>query len=219
MGLIIGVVVGIFAGYDIAGIGTLGMSTAAVMKIMPKMVAMFMEGLMPVAEAAKEFTSKRLNGRQVNIGMDAALTVGHPTVMSTSLLLVPISLAIALVLPGNKVLPFGDLAFFTFGICLMIPYFKGNIVRAIIGCSLYLVTMLYMSTWLAPTITEVFALANYDVGTTGLVTSVLCGIWPAGLFVIIANYLGIVGVLGIGVVVIVLMAYFKGIRSKKAVTE
>ena len=219
MGLIIGVVVGIFAGYDIAGIGTLGMSTAAVMKIMPKMVAMFMEGLMPVAEAAKEFTSKRLNGRQVSIGMDAALTVGHPTVMSTSLLLVPISLAIALVLPGNKVLPFGDLAFFTFGICLMIPYFKGNIVRAIIGCSLYLVTMLYMSTWLAPTITEVFALANYDVGTTGLVTSVLCGIWPAGLFVIIANYLGIVGVLGIGVVVIVLMAYFKGIRSKKAVTE
>lgn len=53
MGLIIGIVVGIFAGYDVAKIGQLGMTTAAVMKIMPKMVAMFMEGLMPVAEAAK----------------------------------------------------------------------------------------------------------------------------------------------------------------------
>lgn len=219
MGLIIGIVVGIFAGYDLAGIGTLGMSTAAVMKIMPKMVAMFMEGLMPVAEAAKEFASKRLNGRQVNIGMDAALTVGHATVMSTSLLMVPISLAIALILPGNGVLPFGDLAFFMFGICLMIPYFKGNIVRSLIGCSLYLVTMLYLSTWLAPTITEVFALANYDVGTTGLVTSVLCGIWPAGLFVVIASYLGVFGVIGIGLVVIIIMAYLKSVRSKKMVTE
>ena len=43
--------------------------------------------------------------------MDAALTVGHPTVMSTSLLLVPISLLLAVILPGNQVLPFGDLAF------------------------------------------------------------------------------------------------------------
>ena len=51
------------------------MATGAVMKIMPKMVAMFMEGLMPIAEAAKEFANKRLGGRSVNIGMDAALTV------------------------------------------------------------------------------------------------------------------------------------------------
>lgn len=30
------------------------MTTAAVMKIMPKMVAMFMEGLLPIAEAAEK---------------------------------------------------------------------------------------------------------------------------------------------------------------------
>lgn len=111
IGLLIGIVVGILAGYDAAGVGLLGMQTAAVMKVMPKMVAMFMEGLLPIAEAAKEFTDKKLNGRVVNIGMDAALTVGHPTVMSTSLLLVPISLLLAVILPGNQVLPFGDLAF------------------------------------------------------------------------------------------------------------
>ena len=165
MGLLIGIVVGIFAGYDVAGIGQLGMSTAAVMKIMPKMVAMFMEGLMPIAEAAKEFASKKLNGRSVNIGMDAALTVGHSTVMSTALLLVPISLMLAMILPGNKTLPFGDLAFFTFGICLMVPFFNGNIVRSLLGCSIYTVTMLYLSTWLAPMVTKIFELTQYDVGT------------------------------------------------------
>lgn len=215
IGLIIGIVVGILAGYDAAGVGYLGMTTAAVMKVMPKMVAMFMEGLLPIAEAAKEFTDKKLNGRVVNIGMDAALTVGHPTVMSTSLLLVPISLLLAVILPGNQVLPFGDLAFFTFAICLMIPFFKGNIVRSLVGCSLYLVMTFYMSTWLAPIVTEVFTLANFDVGTSGLVTMLLSGLWPAGLFVLLADKLGVVGIIALGAVILAGMVYMNKMKSSK----
>ena len=215
IGLLIGIVVGFLAGYDAAGIGLLGMQTAAVMKIMPKMVAMFMEGLLPIAEAAKEFTDKKLNGRVVNIGMDAALTVGHPTVMSTSLLLVPISLLLAVILPGNQVLPFGDLAFFTFAICLMIPYFKGNIVRSLVGCSLYLVMTFYLSTWLAPIVTELFQMANFDVGTSGLVTMLLSGLWPAGLVVLLAQKLGIFGIILLGIVLLAGMFYFNKIKGKK----
>ncbi|KAF1294404.1 PTS galactitol transporter subunit IIC [Candidatus Enterococcus leclercqii] len=218
IGLLIGIVVGILAGYDAAGIGTLGMTTAAVMKVMPKMVAMFMEGLLPIAEAAKEFTDKKLNGRVVNIGMDAALTVGHPTVMSTSLLLVPISLLLAVILPGNQVLPFGDLAFFTFAICLMIPFFKGNIVRSLVGCSLYLVMTFYMSTWLAPIVTDVFKLANFDVGTSGMVTMLLSGLWPAGLFVLLAEKIGVIGIIGFGAIVLAGMVYNNKIKKNKIVT-
>ena len=213
IGIIIGMIVGFLAKYDFAKAAQLGMATGAVMKIMPKMVAMFMEGLMPIAEAAKEFTNKKLNGRQVNIGMDAALTVGHPTIMSTSLLLVPISLLLALVLPGNKVLPFGDLAFFAFAICLMIPYFKGNIVRALVGCSLYVVTTLYMATWLAPIITDVFTLASFDVGTAGLVTMLLSGLWPVGLFVLLASYFGVIGIGGLGVVLVGASIYMNKIKK------
>lgn len=218
IGLLIGIVVGILAGYDAAGIGTLGMTTAAVMKVMPKMVAMFMEGLLPIAEAAKEFTDKKLNGRVVNIGMDAALTVGHPTVMSTSLLLVPISLLLAVILPGNQVLPFGDLAFFTFAICLMIPFFKGNIVRSLVGCSLYLVMTFYMSTWLTPIVTDVFKLANFDVGTSGMVTMLLSGLWPAGLFVLLAEKVGVIGIIGFGAIVLAGMVYNNKIKKNKIVT-
>ena len=66
IGIIIGMIVGFLAKYDFAKAAQLGMATGAVMKIMPKMVAMFMEGLMPIAEAAKEFANKRLGGRSVN---------------------------------------------------------------------------------------------------------------------------------------------------------
>lgn len=215
IGLLIGIIVGFMAGYDIAGIGELGMITAAVMKIMPKMVAMFMEGLLPIAEAAKEFTNKKLNGRQVNIGMDAALTVGHPTVMATALLMVPISLLLALVLPGNQVLPFGDLAFFAFAVCLMVPYFKGNIVRSIVGCSIYLIFAIYLSTWLAPVITDVFALANFDVGTAGLVTMLLCGLWPAGVFVLILTKTGVIGLAALGIVILGSAFYANKIKTVK----
>ncbi len=197
MGLIIGAVVGVAARYD----------PAAVMKIMPKMVAMFMEGLMPVAEAAKEFASRHLGGKTVNIGMDAALTVGHPTVMSTALILVPVSLILALVLPGNRVLPFGELAFYAFGICLMIPFFNGNMVRSLIGCTVYMILCLYLSNWLAPVVTEVFQLAHFDVGSTGLVTFVLSGLWPVALFVLAVTYLGPWGLLVVAAVVVVLMIY------------
>lgn len=167
------------------------------------------------AKAAKEFANKRLGGRSVNIGMDAALTVGHSTVMSTNLLMVPISLALAIILPGNQTLPFGDLAFYAFGICLMIPIFRGNVVRSIVGCSIYMVSMLYLSTWLAPIITNVFKIAHYNVGTSGQVTSVLCGIWPAGLFAVATKSLGNIGLAVIGVVVIALLVYVNKIRAQK----
>jgi PTS system galactitol-specific IIC component len=212
IGLIIGIVIGVLAGYDFAKVVQLGMQTAAVMKIMPKMVAMFMEGLLPISESAKEFTDKKLHGRKVNIGMDAALTVGHPAVMSTYLLLVPISLLLAIALPGNQVLPFGDLAFYAFAICLMIPFFKGNIVRSILGSSIYMCTMLYLSTWLAPLITKVFELAKYDVGTSGIISSVNCGLWPVALFVIAVGKLGWIGILLIGLAVLGLLIYINKVR-------
>ena len=213
IGLIIGIVVGILANYDVPQIGKLAISTAAIMKIMPKMVAMFMEGFLPVADAAREFTSKKLNGKQVNIGMDAALTVGHPAVMATALIMVPVSLLLALILPGNKVLPFGDLAFYAFGICLMVPFFKGNIIRSILGGTIYLVVCLYMATWLAPVITDVFHLANYDVGTAGIVTVILCGLWPVTLFVLLLSQLGFIGLIGLALVILCLLIYINKIKK------
>lgn len=46
---------GILAGYDTAGVGQLAVQTGAVMVLMPKMVALLMEGLTPISESANEF--------------------------------------------------------------------------------------------------------------------------------------------------------------------
>ncbi|MDK6520298.1 PTS transporter subunit IIC [Aerococcus urinae] len=146
MGLVIGFIIGLLAGYDIGKAFQLGVSMAAVMVLMPRMVKILMEGLTPISEAAQGFADKYFSGRQINIGLDAALAIGNPENMSVGLLLVPITLLIAVILPGNKVLPFGDLATIPFYVCYITASRKGNILHSLItgtivvGCGLYFAT-------------------------------------------------------------------------------
>ena len=119
MGLLIGIVIGILAKYSVTKTLQLGVSTAAVLVLMPRMVSLLMEGLTPISEGANELVQKHFPGRNLYIGMDSALAVGNETVLSASLLLVPITLLIAVILPGNHVLPFGNLATIPYMIAIM----------------------------------------------------------------------------------------------------
>lgn len=184
MGLIIGIIMGLLAGYSMSDTLNLGVTLAAVMMLLPRMVALLMEGLTPISEAANAFVKRRFPGRELNIGMDSALSVGHPAVLSSSLILVPITIALAFILPGNKTIPFGDLATITYAVCLMTPVFKGNIVRTVLGGSLYMISILYITSWVAPVVTGAAKAANFDMGNNTSITALVeGGLWPTWLFV------------------------------------
>lgn len=111
LGTVLGIVIGILAGYDITGVLTLGVSLGAVLVLIPKMAALLMEGLIPISDAASEFIQKRFQNRgKIYIGLDSAVGVGHPVTLAISFVLVPLLIFIAVILPGNQVLPFADLA-------------------------------------------------------------------------------------------------------------
>lgn len=184
MGLIIGIIMGLLAGYSIKDTLNLGITLAAVMLLLPRMVSLLMEGLTPISEAANQFVKKRFPGRELNIGMDSALSVGHPAVLSSSLILVPITIALAFLLPGNKTIPFGDLATITYAVCLMAPVFKGNIIRTVLGGSIYMISILYITSWVAPIVTQAAIAANFDMGNNSSITALIeGGLWPTWLFV------------------------------------
>ena len=86
--------------------------------------------------------------------MDAALSTGAPATLATGLLMVPITLFLAVILPGNRVLPFGDLASIPFFVALVVPSRKGNIVHSVISCTIMMVFALYMATDFAPVLTQ-----------------------------------------------------------------
>ena len=67
MGIIIGALLGILAGFGISEVLKLAIAMASVMFIMPKMVAILMEGLIPVSEAAREFMKKKSAGGKISI--------------------------------------------------------------------------------------------------------------------------------------------------------
>ena len=116
--------------------------------------------------------------------MDAALAVGDQAVLAVPLLMIPITLLLALILPGNQTLPFGDFATISFAVSLMVPVFRGNIVRAVIGGSIYLTTILYLTSWAAPLVTKMAQAAQFDLGHAPQITALIeGGLWPTALFV------------------------------------
>ncbi|MBU0438719.1 PTS galactitol transporter subunit IIC [Staphylococcus succinus] len=154
VGLVLGLAIGILAGYNVGDVINLGMSMAAVMVLMPRMVKILMEGLMPVSESARTWLNKRFGDREIYIGLDAAVALGHPAVIATALILVPITVLLAVILPGNQVLPFGDLATIPFIIAFIVGAARGNIIHSVIVGTIMIAISLYIATDVAPIFTS-----------------------------------------------------------------
>lgn len=175
MGIILGLILGTLAGYEVSEIFNVGMSMGAVMFLMPRMVKILMEGLVPISEAVRDFLQEKYEGRDLYIGLDAALATGHPSVLSTALILVPITLFLAVILPGNKVLPFGDLATIPFYVAFIVCFRKGNIVQSVITGTIVLAISLFMATNYAPVHTELLQQANMMPAGAAVVSSIDTG--------------------------------------------
>lgn len=109
IGVVLGLIFGLAAGEGFKGCATLMITVAAIMVLFPRMIRLIVEGLMPISDGARKFFQKHFKGREVFIGLDTAVTLGHPTTIAVGLLLIPIMLILASILPGNKVLPLADL--------------------------------------------------------------------------------------------------------------
>lgn len=226
LGLGIGLLLGI-AGFglghprtDIIKILGLGINLAAVMLLLPRMVAILMEGLIPISEAARNFAQKRFPGRKFYIGLDSAIVIGQPAVIATSLILVPVTLLTAIVLAplGNKVLPLVDLATIPFIVALMVPIFGGNIIRAIVGGAIAIGGGLFIATAIGPTLTTVAVESGFNNTTGGTISSLVDGANPlTGLFYWLSNIGGWIGIGALGVVSLAFALWVK-IKVKSTVS-
>lgn len=138
----------------------LGIKMGAVMELIPRVTVLFIEGLKPISEATRSLISRRFKGADgLNIGMSPALVIGHPAILVASILLIPVTLLFAVVLPGNQFLPLASLAGMFYLFPLMLPYTKGNVVKTFVAGLVAIVVGLYMVTNMAPA----FTIAAADV--------------------------------------------------------
>ncbi len=138
----------------------LGIKMGAVMELIPRITSLFIEGLKPISEATRELIAKKFGEKkEFYIGMSPALVIGHPTTLVVSILLIPVTLVLAVALPGNMFLPLASLAGMFYVFVMILPYTKGNVVRSFIVGLVVLALGLYFVTWMAPD----FTMAAHDV--------------------------------------------------------
>ncbi len=162
LGLIIGILLSALAGQSVQGVLTTGINIAAVMVLIPRMVSLLVEGLTPVADAARKFMTNKFPGREFFIGLDSAVLIGSPAVIASGLLMVPIEIGIALLLAplGNRTLPFIDLADGVFVTAMIAPLVAGDVLLTVILGGIVMGIGMIFTTLLSPAVTSMVAAAG-----------------------------------------------------------
>jgi len=180
------------------------------------MVSLLMEGLAPISEGANNFVKSRFPGRDLYIGMDSALAAGNSTVLSSALILVPLTLFIAVIVPGNHVLPFGDLATLPYMIAVMAAVFRGDIFRTIVGGIVDVIISLYIASWVAPLVTAAAQGAKFNLqGNSSISVLSDGGVWTTWMIVGLGKVMTWGGIGLIGLVTLALMVWYNKFRGKK----
>lgn len=139
IGALVGVVLGIVSGYGLVNTAQLAIKLASVLVILPKMLSIIAEGIIPISNSLSKFMKAKFPGRELYVAVDPAILLGDPSVMSTVILMYPISIVIAVIVPGCSFLPVASLACLPYWIGGMVPYTKGNIVHTLIIAILWVI--------------------------------------------------------------------------------
>lgn len=177
LGFLMGVALGIGAGYNVKEISDLAFSFAAVIYILPKMCGILGSALIPISEGMKVFINRKFPGMcETYIGLDVAVMFGAPSVVVTSLLLIPVALILAFILPGINFIPLGDLTNIMVPMAFVCVATKGNVFRSFIIGIPIVIGSLYIASNMAPFFTKMAAIVNYKITDyNGMFTSFLDG--------------------------------------------
>jgi PTS system galactitol-specific IIC component len=176
IGLIVGAILGIISARDIPGIITMAVGFAAVLVLIPRMVAIMMEGISPIGTAATAFMRRWLGedtGDELVIGMDVCLGLGDPNCMVITAIAIPWIVLMALVIPGMNYFPMGALTGLQYDTVMPVLADRGNFVRALISTLLFSTIACILASVFAPEATAMMNATGIEV--SGMVTDKFFG--------------------------------------------
>lgn len=208
LGLIMGMIFGIVAGYDFKGIADVTIKTAALMELFPMVVKMLVNGLIPISNQAKKFFTKHFANRNLYIGLDSAVTIGHPVTISVGFLMIPVFMVVAAILPGNTTLPLGEVPFAAFYVCFATIVHRANRRRTIVSSLIFIPIVLWVSSWAAPLFTQLATNAGMDLVANGQQATTMA---LGNVFILIPTLLAQIPLVGfLALIVIDIIAIFGG---------
>jgi PTS system galactitol-specific IIC component len=168
IGLAVGLLLALLARYDLKASLELGVEVAAVMFILPRCGALIGEGMGAVSAAFRAVVLRRFPRRHdLSFAMDTGILLTNPSVIATGLVLMPISLGLAFLLPGARLIPLADLPNLISIFSVTTLVVGGNVFRAVIAALPLVASFILIAGRLAPLVTALAAKAGLDFGASG----------------------------------------------------
>ncbi|MCP0887481.1 PTS galactitol transporter subunit IIC [Ligilactobacillus sp. WILCCON 0076] len=178
LGALLGLIIGILG--NIHDLGTLkawgqilvfAIDLSAVMTIFPLITGVFAKAFTPLADEIDKnrkvdnSTSEKKDSihdkKRWFLGVDDGVGYGEPATIISGVILIPIMVVIAFLLPGNKTLPIVDLISLPFMVESIVAITRGNILKVIANGIVWFSLGLYASSWLGSIYTG--AISHYGV--------------------------------------------------------
>lgn len=195
IGLVVGALIGIIGNFNaLFGEGALtawgtvssaAVSTAAIMAVFPKVAGIFASAFTTLTDAYKSKAAKSGEGREWYLSVNDACGYGEPNTLVTGILLIPIMLVVAFVLPGNTILPMADLCALPYMVEVFVCVSNGNIAKSVVSGAIWFSLGLVVASVLAPTFTQVAVDAGFQLAQEGVYIisfGIMCHPLIAGLF-------------------------------------
>ena len=154
MGFILGFIAGIVTKYknltiypwqSILFALSMALQLAVIMIIMPRFMTLLYRGLSSAVNDISSFIRSKITKRDLYIGLDAIYFAGHPEVIGLSVIIIPLTVYIATILPGNIILPAADLILIPFLLIWVLAPSRGDIIRSFISSIIIVPLTLWIS--------------------------------------------------------------------------
>jgi PTS system galactitol-specific IIC component len=173
IGLLMGLALALAADYDVRATLEMAVHIAAVMFLLPKSAGLIGEAMIPITNALRSQVERVFPQRKnLIVALDTGFLMGHKSVIMTGLILMGLAIGIALVLPGNRVLPLGDLPNLISVMSISVLMFRGNVFRAVLAGIPVIITFLLISSSMAPLFTDLARKTpSFNMDGLGLITA------------------------------------------------
>lgn len=153
----------------------------------PKVSGIFAGSFSAITDASKKkMKAAGVANREWYLAVNDATGYGEAATLITGILLMPATLIISFILPGNLTLPMLDLVGIPYIIQPFVACSNGNILKSFIGGLVFMIIDLYCCSITGSAFTQVAVATGIDLGSYGMITSLVILGQPIGALVFMA---------------------------------
>ncbi|MDD5658395.1 MAG: hypothetical protein PHR39_00060 [Actinomycetota bacterium] len=134
-----------------------GLYMCVITILMPRSVTLLYKGVIPIIDDIRTFINSKITKREIYIGLNSIVVAGNASVIGLTTIMIPLTVYIASILPGNKILPSAGLITIPLILVWAVCPSRGDIFRSFISALIIIPVVLLITTDMITFITNFLA--------------------------------------------------------------